>query len=98
MTVGAAVASAAVLVVPALAWSLLRLEAVRASAGGVALDAEFLELNTLNADVFAVRLVALFVAIGASGWMGSRALGVFTTAVGAVAGLSAVAVVLKFAS
>lgn len=96
ITAGAAVASAASLVVAALTWSLLSVQAARASATGATLGADVLSLNRPASLAFVMGLVALFTAVGASGWMGSRALGAFTTAAALLAGAGALAVVFRF--
>lgn len=87
ITAGAAVASAVCLVLAALAWSMLTVAAVRAAAGGQALTAALLGLNRPVSFAFLGGLILFFVSVGASGWIGSRRLGVVTTTTAGLAGL-----------
>jgi hypothetical protein len=98
ITAGASVASAACLVVASLAWTFLAVQAVRAAAADGAIDASVRALNRPASAAFILGFVLFFVAVGASGWIGSRRLGIFTTAVGALAGVAGLLFVLRFSA
>ena len=98
MTAGAAVASAACLVVASIAWTFLAVQAVRAEAVGGMLETSVRMLNRPASIAFILGLTLFFVSVGASGWIGSRALGIVTTVVGALTGVATLFIVLRFAS
>lgn len=98
ITAGTAIASAACLIVSSLAWSLLTVQAVRASAEEHGLDPSVAALNRPASIAFIGGLVFLFASVGASGWIASRALGMVTSAIALLSGAVALLFVLRFAS
>lgn len=98
ITAGAAIASATCLVVASLAWAFLGVHAVRSAAAGGALDASVRALNRPASLAFILGIALFFVAVGASGWIGSRALGIFTSVVATLGGAGGLLFVLRFAS
>ena len=98
ITAGAAVASAAGLIVAALTWSLLSTTATADAMLGREFDPTLLGVSRTATLAFLVGLSLLFVAIGASGWIGSRRLGTFTSAVAGLAGLVSLVIVFRFMS
>lgn len=98
LTAGASTASAASLIVSSLAWSQLATKAVVFSAIGQPFDLGLLWVSRSASLAFVLGLLLLFVAIGTSGWIGSRRLGLFTSAVAVLAGAIALVLELTFAS
>ena len=98
VTAGAAVASSAGLVVAALVWSMLASEAATDAGMGRPFDPGLLVVSRTATGAFFVGLALLFVAIGASGWVGSRRLGLFTSAVALVSGATSLTVFFLFLS
>lgn len=98
LTAGASTASAASLIVSSLAWSQLATKAVAFSVMRQPFDVELLWVSRSASLAFALGLILLFVAIGASGWIGSRKLGLFTSTVAALGGTLALVLELTFAS
>jgi hypothetical protein len=86
------------LVVASLAWTFLAVQAVRAATAGGAIDASVRALNRPASAAFILGFELFFVAVGASGWIGSRRLGIFTTAVGVMAGVAGLLFVVRFSS
>ena len=87
ITAGAAIASAVCLVLASLAWSMLTVAAVRAAAGGQPLTADMVGLNRPVSFAFLGGLVLFFVSVGASGWIGSRRLGIVTSSTAGLGGI-----------
>lgn len=98
VTVGAATASAASLVFASVVWAFLSVQAVRAAAQAVTLGESVRALNRPASLAFIFGFGLFFVAVGASGWIGSRALGVFTGIVAALGGLGGLLLILRFAA
>jgi hypothetical protein len=98
VTAGAAIASAACLVVASLLWTFLAVQAVRAGVAGGVLDASVRGLNRPASIAFMLGFALFFVSVGASGWIGSRALGIFTSAVATLSGAGGLMIVLRFSS
>lgn len=98
VTVGAAIASAASLVFASVAWAFLNVQAVRASAQAALPDASVRALNRPASLAFILGFALFFVAVGSSGWIGSRALGTFTTLVAALGGVGGLLLILRFAT
>ena len=83
LTVGSAVVSTLFLVFAALCWSML--SAIVAGSdfgeGAGALPNEFITNSRLAFGSLAIGIAALFFSVGASGWIASRPMGIFTTGV-----------------
>ncbi|MBZ0101919.1 MAG: hypothetical protein K8I65_07145, partial [Thermoanaerobaculia bacterium] len=68
------------------------------AAQAVTLDESVRALNRPASLAFIFGFGLFFVAVGASGWIGSRALGVFTGIVAALGGLGGLLLILRFAA
>jgi|GEM_PF-1888841 len=90
ITTGAAVASAVCLVLASLAWSMLTIAAVGAAADGQVLATSTVGLNRPVSFAFLAGLVLFFVSVGASGWIGSRRLGIVTSSTAGLGGVWAI--------
>ena len=102
-TAGAAVVSAAALILTSLLWTLASVyfQGSDGRAAGTSADLrpnQITWLLTLGTNTFLVGLTAFFASLAASGWISSRRLGITTTAVAALAGVVAFAAVLTFTS
>ena len=96
LTVGTAMASAACLIVAALTWALLTIRVIRATVEGSVGFEEIAALNRPASLAFIAGVALFFASVGASGWIASRALGLVTTAVAALAGLGALLIIFQF--
>lgn len=94
--VGAAVLSAACFILSALSWTLSTIRATGAASVEGELPRVVLSLHAIMSFVFQLGILALFVSLGASGWVRSRRLGLFTSGAALVAAVSAVVVVYQF--
>lgn len=96
VTVAASIASAASLVFASVVWAFLNVQAVRAAALASAPDDSVRALNRPASLAFILGFGLFFVAVGSSGWIGSRALGVFTAIVAALGGIGGLVLILRF--
>ena len=102
-TAGAAVVSAASLILTSLLWTLasVYLQGSGGRSAGTSVDlpeGQVQWLFTTPTATFLVGLAAFFVSLAASGWISSRWLGIATTVASVLAGTAALAAVLVFTS
>lgn len=97
-TAGASIASAACLIIAALTWALLTVQAAGAAASGQPgmVEAQLVALNRPASIAFITGVVLLFVGVGTSGWIASRMLGMITTTVALLAGVAALFIIFQF--
>ncbi len=96
ITAGAAVASAACLIVSALTWVLMTVHAAGAAAAGQRILEQVVALNRPASLAFITGIILLFVSVGASGWVASRTLGIVTSAVAVLSGLASLLIIFQF--
>lgn len=96
VAVGAAVLSAACFILSALSWTLSTVRATGAASIGDGLPASLFSIHAVMSLVFEVGVLALFVSLGASGWVRSPRLGWFTAGAALVAAVAATVIVFQF--
>lgn len=97
ITTGAALTSAACLIVAALTWTLLTVQMVGAAAASQLLPVQQVAaLNRPASLAFIAGVIFFFVSVGASGWIASRLLGIVSSAVAVLAGVAALLILFQF--
>lgn len=96
VSIGAAVLSATCFILCALSWTLSAVRAISLAGAGDELPSVLLSLHAVMSFVFQLGILTLFVSLGASGWVRSRKLGLFTSVAASLAALSAMVVVWQY--
>ena len=97
ITVATAVSSALCLVIAALTWSLMAADISRAVANGNTSAAmDLVRLNWIPSIALIAGVLLFFASLGASGWIASRKLGLFTSLAALVGGVALLLMILVF--